>query len=184
VLVIIATAVVYAAVGTNPVAAREATAFDTVPVPAGCPYDFASDMPAATFCVYNGVALDTDGAVCAKNVVIMWSSFAGPADASNSPQPRELYVGFVAQPDLILRGTVGTPASDTAQLTDVDAPERAAPIGEMKLRAVQEKSDVLSMDLHDIPELARADCVVASYSGTFVGLLRPPTDQTMSSVDR
>ncbi len=46
---------------------------------ASCPYHFDSDMPAATFCVYEGVAFDGGGEVCATDVVVIWSSLAAQA---------------------------------------------------------------------------------------------------------
>src|SRR5512135_1922978 len=76
--------------------------------PASCPYHFGSDMPAATFCVYRGVAFGGAGEVCATDVVVIWSSLASPAAVSveraekASGSNREVYLAFVADPELVL----------------------------------------------------------------------------------
>lgn len=154
-------------------------ALDTTARSSGCPYDFASNMPAATFCVYRGVARDADGAVCAENVMMIWSTFDGTVrDSTTSARSgtRELYVGLVADPEIVLRGTVAPQAPNMAQLAGVDAPKSAAPIGQLQIRAVSEKSDVVSMELRSSETLSREHCDLASYSGTFIGLLHPTAD--------
>ncbi len=56
--------------------------------------------------------------------------------------------------------------------------------GEMTLRAVRLGSaDVLGMDLYEPQRFHPANCAFASYSGTFLGVIGPPSDTT-ASVDR
>src|ERR1700752_3200462 len=50
--------------------------------PQSCPYNFGSDMPAATFCVYRGVTFGGGGEVCSTDVVVIWSSLASRAAVS------------------------------------------------------------------------------------------------------
>ncbi len=51
---------------------------------ASCPYQFGTEMPSATFCVYRGIALGSRGEVCATDVVVIWSSFGPPVDACDA----------------------------------------------------------------------------------------------------
>ena len=91
--------------------------------PASCPYQFGDDMPLATFCVYRGVALGSGGEVCATDVVVIWSSFGSRARATDVEPARsasslsgEVYLGFVADPELVLRASVGSRQSDRAEM--------------------------------------------------------------------
>src|SRR5579862_178913 len=104
-------------VGTT---ARAEPQADAAPV--RCPYRFDSDMPAATFCVYRGVAFGSRGEVCAPDAVVIWSSFdmhaprtVGPAQPE-SGSTREVYLAFVANPELVLRASVDSGQSDRAEV--------------------------------------------------------------------
>lgn len=154
-----------------------------------CPYHFGSDMPAATFCVYLGVAVGAGGEVCATDVVVIWSSFASQAAAGIegaeqvSDSNREVHLGFVADPELVLRATVDSRQGDRAEMVGYtlgseDAPQPLA--GQMTLRAVRLGSsgtaDVLGMELREPRRFRPGSCAFASYSGTFLGLIGPPSE--------
>jgi hypothetical protein len=149
-------------------------------------------MPAATFCVYRGVAFGGDGEVCATDVVVIWSSLASQATVSGkhaekaSASNREVYLGFVADPELVVRAIVDPRQGDRANMVGytlgtAEAPQPLA--GQMALRAVRLGSaDVLSIDLREPRRFHPGSCAFASYSGTFLGVIRPPSE-TMTSVD-
>jgi hypothetical protein len=154
-----------------------------------CPYDFGSEMPAATFCVYLGVALGAGGEVCATDVVVIWSSFASQAVASvedaeqESNSKREVHLGFVADPELVLRAIVDSRQNDRAEMVGYtlgseDALQQLA--GQMTLRAVRLGSsgtaDVLDMELREPRRFSPGSCAFASYSGTFLGVIGPPSE--------
>lgn len=156
-----------------------------------CPYHFDSDMPAATFCVYRGVALGASGEVCATDVVVIWSSLAAPAAVSGrraenaSGSDREVYLAFVADPELVLRAIVDSGQGDRAEMVGYtlgsdEAPQALA--GTMTLRAVRlGAADVLNMDLREPRHFHPGSCAFASYSGTFLGMIRPPSETTTSA---
>jgi hypothetical protein len=158
-------------------------------IPESCPYHFGSDMPAATFCVYQGVALGGGGEVCATDAVVVWSSVASqaPVRAGPSGSNKEVYLAFVADPELVLRAIVDSRQGDRAEMVGytLGSEEARQPLaGQMTLRAVRLGSaDVLSMDLREPRRFHPGSCAVASYSGTFLGMIRPPSETT-TSVDR
>ena len=158
--------------------------------PASCPYHFGSNMPAATFCVYRGVAWGDAGEVCATDVVVIWSSVAAQAPVSGrsvekaSASNREVYLGFVADPELVVRAIVDPRRGDRAEMVGYTLGSEAAPqplAGQMTLRAVRLGSaDVLSMDWREPRRFHPGSCAFASYSGTFLGVIRPPRETTTS----
>ena len=158
--------------------------------PQSCPYHFDSDMPAATFCVYRGVALGSAGEVCATDVVVIWSSFASQAPVGLAPAEtasgsnREVYLAFVADPELVLRAIVDPRQADRAEMVGYTMGSNEAPqplAGRMRLRAVRLGSsgtaDVLSMELREPQRFHPESCAFASYSGAFLGMIRPPSDK-------
>jgi hypothetical protein len=154
--------------------------------PESCPYHFDSDMPAGTFCVYRGVALGGGGEVCATDVVVIWSAWQGRAsDAPGEKEPpagREVYLAFVADPEPVVRAIVDSQQRDRAEMVEYTAGSAAAPqplAGEMTLRAVRRGSaDVLSMDLREPRRFHPGICAFVAYSGTFLGVIQPPTETT------
>jgi hypothetical protein len=162
----------------------------TVAPVVGCPYRFDSDMPAATFCVYRGVALGGRGEVCATDVVAIWSSSASQAavgvkhatDASVSR--REIYLAFVAHPELVLRAIVDSRRGDRAEMIGYTLGNEGAsqPLGgRMTLRAVRLGSaDVFNMDLREPRSFHPGSCAFVSYTGTFLGVMQPPSESTIS----
>ena len=55
--------------------------------------------------------------------------------------------------------------------------------GQITLRGVpRESADVFSMDLHEPRRFHSGSCEFASYSGTFLGMIQPPSE-TATSVD-
>jgi hypothetical protein len=157
-----------------------------------CPYHFGSDMPAGTFCVYQGVAFSDDGEVCATDVVVLWSSFDSQAAPSvkrvdkASASNRQVYLAFVATPELVLRAIVDPRQDNRAEMVGYtlgsdEAPQALA--GRMTLRAMSLGSaDVLSMDLSEPRRFHTGSCAFVSYSGAFLGMIRPPSE-TATSVD-
>jgi hypothetical protein len=161
-------------------------------IPESCPYHFGSDMPAATFCVYQGVAFGGGGEVCATDVVAIWSNLASPAPVSAGPAEkasgsnREVYLAFVADPELVLRAIVDARQDDRAEVVGytLGGDEVLQPLaGKMTLRAGSGgRADVLSMALRKRQRFHRGSCAFASYSGTFLGMLRSAVETT-SSID-
>jgi len=156
--------------------------------PPSCPYAFGSDMPAATFCVYQGVVWGGAGEVCATDIVVIWSSRASPAPvrggaAENaSASNREVYLGFVADPDLVVRAIVDPRQGDRAEMVGYTLGSDEAPqplAGQLTLRAVRLGSaEVLSMDVREPGRFHPGICAFTSYSGTFLGVIRPPSETT------
>jgi hypothetical protein len=158
--------------------------------PESCPYRFDSDMPEATFCVYRGVAWNGAGEVCATDVIVIWSSFASQAPVSGRPADKasasnkEVYLGFVGDPELVVRAIVDPRHGDRAEMVGYTLGSEEAQqslTGRMTLPAVHLGSaDVLSMDLREPRRFHSGSCAVASYSGTFLGMSRPPSGTTTS----
>lgn len=158
--------------------------------PASCPYHFGSDMPAATFCVYRGAAFGGDGEVCATDVAVIWSSFVPPRSAvglghaeNPSGSGKEVYIGFAADPELVIRAIVDDPGQgDRAEMVGYALGSEEAPqplAGSMTLRALRLGSaDVLGMELREARRFQGESCAFTSYSGTFVGMIGPPSDTT------
>lgn len=149
-----------------------------------CPYHFGNEMPPATFCVYQGVALDGADAVCATDVVAIWSRFGSQAEvgvaAEKASGPtREVYLGFVTDPDLVLRAIVDSRQGDHAEIDSYSVGRHAAqPLaGAMTLRTVRVGSsgtaEVLDVQLRAPRRFRPGGCAFASYSGTFVGVAGP-----------
>ena len=155
-----------------------------------CPYHFDSDMPAATFCVYRGVAWGDTGEVCATDVVVIWSSFVSqaPVRGGRAEQAtaanREVYLGFVADPELVVRAIVDPRQGDRAEMVGYTLGSERAPqplAGQMTLRALRLGSaDVLSMAWREPRPFHPGSCAFASYSGTFLGMIQPPRETTTS----
>lgn len=152
--------------------------------PLRCPYGFDSDMPAATFCVYRGDAFGSNGEVCATDVVVIWNSLVAASPSRGAPDglaaaaDREVYVGFVADPQLVVRAIVDPARGDRAELvgyTFGDAAASQALAGVMTLRAVRSgAADVLSLTLPQPQRFHPGSCTFASYAGTFLGMIRAP----------
>lgn len=153
--------------------------------PVNCPYHFGNEMPPATFCVYQGVARDGADEVCATNVVAIWSRFGsqaqvGVAAEKASAPTREVYLGFISDPELVLRAIVDSRQGDHAEIDSYSArrDEASQPLaGEMTLRTVRLGSsgtaDVLDVELRTPRRFRPGDCAFASYSGTFIGVIGP-----------
>jgi len=148
--------------------------------PASCPYQFGSDMPSATFCVYRGVALASGGEVCATDIVVIWSSAGSPARVNVQ---REVYLGFVTDPGLVLRAVVDSQHGHRAEVVEYTLPRNETPqplAGETTLRTAtlgsSETADMLSIDVRESPQFRPGGCALASYSGTFVGVIGPPIE--------
>ena len=160
--------------------------------PESCPYRFDSDMPAATFCVYRGVAFGRAGEVCATDVVVIWSSLGAQAPVGRGPTGktsalnREVDLGFVTDPELVVGAILDPRQTDRAEIVwyalgDEEAPQALA--GQMTLLAVRPGSgDVLRIDLREPGRFHIGSCAFASYSGTFLGMLRPPSEITTFSI--
>jgi hypothetical protein len=160
--------------------------------PASCPYHFDSDMPAATFCVYRGVVWGGAGEVCATDVVVIWSSVAAQAPVNEwaaekpSVSTREVYVGFVADPELVIRAIVDSRHGERAEMVGYTLESQEAPqplVGQVTLRTVRlGLADVFSMRLREARRFHPESCAFAAYSGTFFGMIQPP-GETTTSVD-
>jgi hypothetical protein len=107
----------------------------------------------------------------------------GPAEKASASN-KEVYLGFVADPELVLRAIVDARDSDRADMVEymMGSDEDPQPLaGKMILRAVRLGSaDVLSVDLREPRRFHPGSCAFASYSGTFLGMIRPPSETTTS----
>ena len=156
---------------------------------ASCPYQFDSEMPSETFCVYRGNAFGSSGEVCANDAVVIWTSFGSPLQVSAGLAEEEpgsnrvVYLAFVADPELVLQAIVDARRGDRAEVVayTVGNDETSQPLaGQTTLRAVRLGSsgtaDVLSMELREPRRVLHGGCAFASYSGTFIGVLRAPSE--------
>lgn len=148
--------------------------------PASCPYQFGSDMPSATFCVYRGVAFGGGGEVCGTDIVVIWSSVGSQ---SRMNVQRDIYLGFVTDPGLVLRAVVDSQRGHHAEMVEYTLPRHETPqalVGETTLRtAIVESSgttDMLTIDVRESPQFRPGGCALASYSGKFVGVIGPPIE--------
>jgi len=158
--------------------------------PASCPYRFDSNMPSDTFCVYYGVAFGRAGEVCASGVVVMWSrltshvqvrrGLAENASASNG----EVDLGFATYPELVVRALVDPRREDRAELVSYTRDTAQAPqalAGRLRLGPVRPGSvDVLNLDMREPGPIQIGSCAFASYSGTFIGMIGPPSQTTVA----
>ena len=105
----------------------------------------------------------------------------GRTSASN----REVDLGFLTDPELVVGAILGPRQTDRAEIVwytlgDDEAPQALA--GQMTLLAVRPGSgDVLRIDLREPGRFHIGSCAFASYSGTFLGMLRPPSEMTTSA---
>jgi hypothetical protein len=159
--------------------------------PASCPYHFGSNMPPDTFCVYRGVAFGSGGEVCATDAVVIWSSFGsqprvrvGPAEKAPG-MDREVYLGIVADPELVLRAIVDSRQGDRAEVVGYTVGSEEAPqplAGTTTLQVVRRGSsataEVLRMELREPRRFRPGSCAFASCSGAFLGVVRSPSETT------
>jgi hypothetical protein len=148
---------------------------------ASCPYDFRSDMPPGTFCVYRGVIIGGAGELCADDVVALWSSYAPTqlADARpGDPVPsRSVFIAFVGAADLVMRGVVEPGQGYRAHMVSYTLGEDEEPVplvGETLLRssgAAGAPSAILTVDIKDPASTAAGACAFGSFHGTFLGLI-------------
>lgn len=94
-----------------------------------------------------------------------------------------MYLGFVADPDLVLRASRRSAEGHRAEMVEYTAGSNEAPralAGDTMLRTVRLESsglaDVLSITLREPRILRLEGCVLASYSGGFVGVIGPPIE--------
>jgi len=145
-----------------------------------CPYEFGSDMPSATFCVYRGVASGRGGEVCATDSVVIWSS-VGSHSRVNAE--REVYLGFVTDPGLVLRAVVDSRHPHRAEIVGYTSARNEIPqplAGKTTLRTVtlgsSAAADTLSINVRESLQVHPGGCGLASYSGTFVGVIARPIE--------
>jgi hypothetical protein len=142
-------------------------------------------MPAATFCVYRGVALGPEGEVCADDVLVIWSSYASRTVQEHDPEGTaaltEVYLGFVADPELVLRAVVDPERVERARMVGYTLGAGQSPLpltGETKLRPAPGSGDdapgVLTIDLSKPHQFRPVGCTLMAYAGTFVGVVRFP----------
>lgn len=180
---------------TQPGELATASFTESVPLPdadaaGSCPYHFDSDMPAGTFCVYLGVARGGSGEECATDIVVLWSSWDGYAPVRGGPErtsssTREIYLGFVAEPELVIRAIVDPRQNDRAEIVEYTLGSNEASqtlAGQMTLPAVRSGSaDRLSMDFREPRRFRSGSCAFASYSGRFLGVIGLPSETTTSA---
>lgn len=157
------------------------------PQPASCPYHFRSDMPAATFCMYRGVALGSDGAVCANDVVAIWSSFALEAvareDGTKKTRGSEpgVHLAFVAEPEIVLRAIADSHQGDHAVMVGYTlGSNRPQPLAGTITLQIGAPS-VLRLELATSGRSGVAGCALASYVGAYFGLLQPEAEAMVAA---
>ena len=164
--------------------------------PPSCPYQLGGDIPPATFCVYQGIAFGSGGEVCATDAVVIWSSAGSESglrigtSEQASVSNREVYVAFVADPELVLLAIVDAPQSNRAELVGytIDGVDASQPLaGTVSLRparvAASGPGDVLSMELRVPRRFRPGSCSFASYVGRFLGVMRPPIETDTYAAD-
>lgn len=164
-----------------PLASERGLARSVGPPPETCPYDFRSEMPPGTFCVYRGLIVGSAGETCAEDVVALWSSYtpAQLADATreSAVPSRSVFVAFVGAADLVMRGVVDPGRSDRARMVSytLAGDEEPAPlVGETSLGssgAVGAPGAVLTVDVHDPGSTTSGPCAFGSFHGTFLGVI-------------
>jgi len=153
-----------------------ADARDPLPPRSSCPYDFLSDMPASTFCVYRGSMRDSGGAVCDGDAVVIWSAHStlDHADGGAAVTPaRNVYFGFVDMPSIVVHAVADRPTR--ARLIDYLPAPAAAPI-ELGVSTTVGKAAVgsrtLTMTLPaPLPSSDNEECAAESYRGVFIGVV-------------
>jgi hypothetical protein len=145
---------------------------------AGCPFDFQRGMPPGVFCVYEGIALDAAGEVCADPAVVLWSQLAPELGAyRNRPEAadRDVYFGFVTSPDLVVRGTIDIDAENRVKMRDYTVGPHELPLvlhGYAETWIAGGRAGVETLRLRVAPPLdAGGACGFASYDGAFIGVL-------------
>ncbi len=96
---------------------------------------------------------------------------------------REVYLGFVSDPGLVVRAVVDSRHRHRAEMVEYTSARNETPqplAGETTLRTVRLGSsgtaDVLGMKLWESRQFRAAGCALASYSGTFVGVIGSPIE--------
>jgi len=105
-----------------------------------------------------------------------------PADVrTTGPVSTEIYLGFVAEPELVMRAVADPEHAERAEMigyTLGDGQKSQPLVGETDLRKPTIGADtsggVLTIKLRQPYRLRPAGCNLASYAGTFVGLMRLP----------
>jgi hypothetical protein len=154
----------------------------TFSAPDRCPFSFQPGMPQDVFCVYNGVAVGSDGQVCGDRVMVIWARLApefdidGGLDAEATDRSA-VHFGFVTSPDLVMRARVDAGAENRATIIDFTfGPDqlRARLAGTAEIHLVpaggDDVTEVLSLRI-GTPVPAGETCAFTSYDGTFVGVM-------------
>jgi hypothetical protein len=154
-----------------------------------CPFNFQHGMPPGVFCVYDGVAIGSDGQACSDRVMVIWTRLAPEFNADGGlddavSERFDVYFGFVTSPDLVMRAGVDPGAESSATIIDYTLGHgrpRVPLRGTAELRFVQvsggEGTEVLSLRIRR-PVLVPGTCAFTSYDGTFVGVMTLPPDTT------
>ncbi len=139
-----------------------------------CPYDFHAEMPPGAFCVYRGDVRGGNGEVCAKDVVLLWSTYGSPPAAE--PREHEIYIGFAGIPDLVMHAAVEPEHADRAEMKEFAFSGDQAPTpldGELSTPSARPGTRLYLALPHPPREFQRGDgCSFASYEGDFMGLIR------------
>jgi len=157
------------------VSAASAT-FDATDV--RCPSDFEQGLPSGVLCVYDGVAVGPDGQACPDRVTVVWTRLAPELNRERRPDLSYVFFGFVGFPEWVVRATADS--GSRAAFLDAasgDQPGRDRLYGHAEIRlaaAGSAATEVLSLAFQK--PVIFGNCAVASYDGTFVGLMRISQD--------
>jgi hypothetical protein len=155
----------------------------------GCPFTFQHGMPPGVFCVYDGVAIGSDGQACGDRVMVIWTRLAPEFNADDGldddvTDRSHVYFGFVTSSDLLIRAGAAPGAESRVRLMDYTLGHglpRVRLRGTAELRFIPagggEGTEVLSLRIGR-PVLVPGTCALTSYDGTFVGVMTLPPDTT------
>jgi hypothetical protein len=145
---------------------------------ARCPFTFPEGMQAGVFCVYSGVALGSDGAICGDRMIAIWSRLAEPRRAK--PGPGSVYLGFVPFTDFVVRAVSNPTATNQAAIIGYSTDDQeigASGTAELRFEFVHGGPgfEVLTLRTEQ-PVLLPSGCGITAYDGTFIGVLAVPPE--------
>jgi len=141
----------------------------------GCPYDFLSEMSAGEFCVYRGEASAASGRICDDDAVVIWSTHASDSPLDDTP-PRDVYVGFVDAPSLLLHALAVHPTRSRVVDLRAASGEEPTPLDGLMTLGGSADGQTLTLQLR-APLRATGGwraCGPERYRGVFVGVLGLP----------
>ena len=153
-----------------------------------CPFTFQQEMPPGVFCVYDGLALGTDGRPCRERLVAIWARMTPELDTGGDLgedvfHASDVLFGFVAFPELVIAASPDEGAAHRATIIDYTIGDDQLSVdlgGTLETRLVRAAGggsiEVLALRV-DRPVLASETCAFTSYDGIFVGMMTVPPEE-------